>query len=93
MSKISKRHLEDNFQNSLLLKTSQNLTDEEIEQVRQNLKFASQEYVDQKIAEIDINIPTEYESIILKSSVLNSAKKFRLTIDDDGVLSAEEVML
>lgn len=93
MSKISKRHLEDNFQNSLLLKTSQNLTGEEIEQVRQNLKFASQEYVDQKIAEIDIKTPTEYESIILKSSVPNSTKKFRLTIDDDGVLSAEEVML
>jgi hypothetical protein len=54
---------------------------------------ATKDYVNQKIAEIDINIPTEYESIILKSSVLNSAKKFRLTIDDDGVLSAEEVML
>jgi hypothetical protein len=49
--------------------------------------------VDQKIAEIDIKTPTEYESIILKSSVPDSTKKFRLTIDDDGVLSAEEVIL
>ena len=36
--------------------------------------------------------PTEYDAIILKSSTSGSSKKFRLTIDDDGVLSAEEVI-
>ena len=36
--------------------------------------------------------PTEYDAIILKSSTEGSSKKFRLTIDDDGVLSAEEVI-
>lgn len=36
--------------------------------------------------------PTEYDAIILKSSTSGSTKKFRLTIDDDGVLSAEEVI-
>ena len=39
------------------------------------------------------SIPTEYDAIILKSSTSGSTKKFRLTIDDDGVLSAEEVVL
>lgn len=33
----------------------------------------------------------EYNAIILKSSTLGSVKKFKLTIDDDGILSAEEV--
>ena len=36
--------------------------------------------------------PTEYDAIILKSSTSGSTKKFKLTIDDDGVLSAEEVI-
>ena len=34
----------------------------------------------------------EYNAVILKSSTPDSVKKFRLTIDDDGVLSAEEVV-
>jgi hypothetical protein len=34
----------------------------------------------------------EYSSIILKSSTSGSTKKFKLTIDDDGVLSTEEVI-
>lgn len=34
----------------------------------------------------------EYNSIILKSSTPGSVKKFKLTIDDDGILSAEEVV-
>ena len=38
------------------------------------------------------SIPTEYDAIILKSSTSGSTKKFKLTIDDDGVLSAEEVI-
>ena len=38
------------------------------------------------------SIPTEYDAIILKSSTSDSTKKFKLTIDDDGVLSAEEVI-
>jgi hypothetical protein len=32
------------------------------------------------------------EQIILKSSTKGSTKKFRLTIDDDGVISTEEVI-
>ena len=36
--------------------------------------------------------PAEYDGVILKSSTEGSSKKFRLTIDDDGVLSAEEVV-
>ena len=55
-------------------------------------KLATEEFVTQKVAEIDIETPTEYESIILKSSASGSTKKFRLTINDDGVLSAEEVI-
>lgn len=37
------------------------------------------------------SVPTEYDAIILKSSTEGSSKKFRLTIDDNGILSAEEV--
>lgn len=55
-------------------------------------KLATEEFVTQKVAEINIETPTEYESIILKSSASGSTKKFRLTINDDGVLSAEEVI-
>ena len=34
----------------------------------------------------------EYNAVILKSSTLGSVKKFKLTIDDDGILSTEEVV-
>lgn len=34
----------------------------------------------------------EYNSIILKSSTPGSIKKFKLTVDDDGILSTEEVV-
>jgi hypothetical protein len=34
----------------------------------------------------------EYNAIILKSSTVGSTKKFKLTIDDNGILSAEEVI-
>lgn len=34
----------------------------------------------------------EYNAVILKSSTPGSIKKFKLTIDDDGILSAEEVI-
>ena len=34
----------------------------------------------------------EYNAVILKSSTPGSAKKFKLTIDDDGILSTEEVI-
>ena len=34
----------------------------------------------------------EYNAIILKSSTLGSVKKFKLTVDDDGILSTEEVV-
>ena len=37
-------------------------------------------------------IPAEYDGVILKSSTEGSSKKFKLTIDDDGVLTAEEVL-
>ena len=36
--------------------------------------------------------PVEYDTIILRSSTEGSSKKFRLTIGDDGVLMAEEVV-
>lgn len=35
--------------------------------------------------------PTEYSSIILKSSTNSSSKKFKITVDDTGALKAEEV--
>lgn len=34
----------------------------------------------------------EYNAIILKSSTIGSTKKFKLTIDDDGILISEEVV-
>ena len=52
-------------------------------------KLATEEYVTQKVAEIN----AEYDAIILKSSTSGSTKKFQITIGDDGVLSAEEVVL
>jgi hypothetical protein len=33
----------------------------------------------------------EYNAIILKSSTIGSTKKFKLTVDDDGILSTEEL--
>lgn len=56
-------------------------------------KLATEEYVIQKVTEINVETPIEYDAIILKSSTSGSTKKFRLTIGDDGVLSAEEVIL
>ena len=57
-----------------------------------NKKLATEEYVTQKVAEINIETPIEYDAIILKSSTPGSTKKFKLTIGDDGVLTAEEVV-
>lgn len=54
-------------------------------------KLATEEFVTQKVAEINVEAPTEYDAIILKSSTPGSTKKFKLTIGDDGVLVAEEV--
>lgn len=34
----------------------------------------------------------EYNAVILKSSTLGSVKKFKLTVDDNGILSTEEVI-
>ena len=51
-------------------------------------EFATKDYVDKSI----INIPTELDAIILKSSTPGSVKKFKLTVDDDGILSTEEVV-
>ena len=45
-------------------------------------KLATEEYVDNK----------EYDFFILKSSTPGSNKKFKITIDDDGILSSEEVI-
>lgn len=44
-------------------------------------KLATEEYVNLK----------EYDYLILKSSTPGSVKKFKLTIDDDGILASEEV--
>ena len=46
--------------------------------------YATKEYVDAAAIK-------EYDYIILKSSTSGSAKKFKLTIDDDGVISTEEL--
>jgi hypothetical protein len=51
--------------------------------------LATEEYVAEQLANIET--PGEYTSIILKSSTEGSTKKFRLTIDDDGIISTEEV--
>lgn len=53
-------------------------------------KLATEEYVAEQLANISIETPGEYTSIILKSSTEGSNKKFRITIDDDGILSSEE---
>jgi hypothetical protein len=55
-------------------------------------KIATEEYVTEQLANISIETPGEYTSIILKSSTEGSTKKFRLTIDDDGIISTEEVV-
>jgi hypothetical protein len=54
-------------------------------------KIATEEYVADQLANISIETPSEYTSIILKSSTEGSIKKFRLTIDDEGIISTEEV--
>ena len=46
--------------------------------------YATKEYVDAATTK-------EYNYIVLKSSTPGSAKKFKLTIDDDGVISTEEL--
>jgi hypothetical protein len=55
-------------------------------------KLATEEFVTQKVAEINTETPAEYDAIILKSSTSGSTRKFKLTIGDDGVLVAEEVV-
>jgi hypothetical protein len=54
-------------------------------------KIATEEYVAEQLANISIETPNEYTSIILKSSTEGSTKKFRLTIDDEGIITTEEV--
>ena len=54
-------------------------------------KLATEEYVAEQLANISIETPGEYTSIILKSSTVGSTKKFRLTIDDEGIITTEEV--
>lgn len=55
-------------------------------------KIATEDYVAEQLRNISIETPGEYTSIILKSSTEGSTKKFRLTIDDDGIISTEEVV-
>jgi hypothetical protein len=54
-------------------------------------KIATEDYVIEQLANIPIETPGEYTSIILKSSTEGSTKKFRLTIDDEGIITTEEV--
>jgi hypothetical protein len=54
-------------------------------------KIATEEYVVEQLATISVETPGEYASIVLKSSTEGSTKKFRLTIDDEGTITAEEV--
>jgi hypothetical protein len=54
-------------------------------------KIATEEYVVEQLATISVEAPGEYASIVLKSSTEGSTKKFRLTIDDEGTITAEEV--
>lgn len=49
---------------------------------------ADKSYVDEKLAAINL----ESDAIILKSSTPGSTKKFKITIDDNGILGSEEVI-
>ena len=49
---------------------------------------ADKSYVDEKLAAINL----ESNAIILKSSTPGSTKKFKITIDDNGILGSEEVI-
>ena len=53
-------------------------------------KLATEAYVDEAIANIPVN-DNEYDYIILKSSTEGSTKKFKLTIDDSGILTTSEI--
>lgn len=57
-------------------------------------KLETDTLINDAIANITIpesGIPTEYDGVILKSSTEGSNKRFKITIDDDGVLSATEI--
>lgn len=70
---------------STYLSTSYQITSAKTEAVNE-----SKSYTDAAIA----NLVSSFEasSIILLSSTPESTKKFRITIDDDGILSADEVI-
>ena len=57
-------------------------------------KLETDTLINDAIANITIpesGIPAEYDEVILKSSTEGSNKRFKITIDDDGVLSATEI--
>ena len=74
--------------NEVLLKTEQTLTDEELTQVRKNL--AAEEYIEEKI--LNLTTVEGFDGVVLKSSVEGSTKKFKLTVDDNGTLTATEII-
>lgn len=57
-------------------------------------KLETDTLINDAIANITIpesGIPAEFDGVILKSSTEGSNKRFKITIDDDGVLSATEI--
>lgn len=65
-----------------------------LQTIKPELKQLDEKYIPDTIATKDfvLNTISELNGIILKSSTEGSSKKFRLIIDDDGILSAEEVV-
>lgn len=81
--------------NEVLLKTEQTLTDEEFTQVRKNLRFIGkdaegQEFINEKI--LNLTTVEGFDAVVLKSSTEGSTKKFKLTVDDTGTLTATEII-
>ena len=70
--------------NEVLLKTEQTLTDEELAQVHKNL--ATEEYI------LNLTTVDGFNAIVLKSSTEGSTKKFKITVDDNGTLTATEII-
>jgi hypothetical protein len=75
---------------TIALITSNYIEDKRLGQIANK---ADEEYVDTKIADlVNSALETiETSAIILRSSTPGSNKKFRITIDDDGILSSEEM--
>lgn len=74
--------------NEVLLKTEQTLTDEELAQVYKNLTI--EEYIEEKI--LNLTTVDGFDAVVLKSSTEDSTKKFKITVDDNGILTTTEII-